>query len=111
MSAFRYSAFRISTRCCCPTVRSAISASGSTSNLNWAASSRTRESAVAPSRKIPARVGSFASTMFSATVITGMSMKCWCTIPMPRSIASFADLSTTGSPFSRISPSSGLYRP
>ena len=25
--------------------------------------------------------------MFSATVITGMSMKCWCTIPMPRSIA------------------------
>ena len=22
--------------------------------------------------------------MFSATVITGMSMKCWCTIPMPR---------------------------
>ena len=34
--------------------------------------------------------------MFSATVITGISMKCWCTIPMPRSIASFADLSTTG---------------
>ncbi len=31
--------------------------------------------------------------MFSATVITGISMKCWCTIPIPRSIASFADLS------------------
>ena len=29
-----------------------------------------------------------ASTMFSATVITGMSMKCWCTIPIPASIAS-----------------------
>ena len=42
---------------------------------------------------IPACVGSFASTMFSATVITGMSMKCWCTIPIPRSIASFGDLS------------------
>ena len=26
--------------------------------------------------------------MFSATVMTGMSMKCWCTIPIPRSIAS-----------------------
>ena len=31
-----------------------------------------------------------ASTMFSATVITGMSMKCWCTMPMPALIASFA---------------------
>ena len=29
---------------------------------------------------IPACVGSFASTMFSATVMTGMSMKCWWTI-------------------------------
>ena len=57
---------------------------------------------------IPACVGSFASTMFSATVMTGMSMKCWCTIPIRRSIASFADLRTTGSPFMRISPSSGL---
>ena len=33
------------------------------------------------------RVGSFARTMFSATVITGISMKCWCTIPIPASIA------------------------
>ena len=32
----------------------------------------------------PAYVGSCARTMFSATVITGMSMKCWCTIPIPR---------------------------
>ena len=37
-------------------------------------------------------VGSVASTMFSATVITGMSMKCWCTIPIPR-----ADRVTVGS--------------
>ena len=29
--------------------------------------------------------------MFSATVITGMSMKCWCTMPIPRSIASFGE--------------------
>jgi len=54
-----------------------------------------------------ARVGSFASTMFSATVITGISMKCWCTIPIPRSIASWGDVSATGWPLIRISPSSG----
>ena len=29
--------------------------------------------------------------MFSATVITGISMKCWCTIPIPLSIASLAE--------------------
>jgi hypothetical protein len=28
--------------------------------------------------------------MFSATVRTGTSMKCWCTMPMPRAIASEA---------------------
>ncbi len=44
-------------------------------------------------------MGSVASTMFSATVITGMSMKCWCTIPIPRSIASFGELMRTFSPF------------
>ena len=45
--------------------------------------------------------------MFSATVITGISMKCWCTMPMPASIASFADEKETFFPFSRMSPSSG----
>ena len=30
-----------------------------------------------------ARVGSTPRTMFSATVITGTSMKCWCTMPIP----------------------------
>ena len=29
------------------------------------------------------RVGSNPSTTFSATVNTGTSMKCWCTMPMP----------------------------
>ena len=52
-------------------------------------------------------VGSVASTMFSATVITGMSMKCWCTMPIPRSIASFGEWIRTGLPLMRISPSSG----
>ena len=37
--------------------------------------------------------------MFSATVITGISMKCWCTIPIPRAIASFGELKTTCLPF------------
>ena len=50
--------------------------------------------------------GSDASTMFSVTVITGISMKCWCTIPMPRSIASCGEDSFTGSPLITISPSS-----
>ena len=34
--------------------------------------------------------------MFSATVITGISMKCWCTIPIPRAIASCAELDAHG---------------
>ena len=38
--------------------------------------------------------------MFSATVITGMSMKCWCTIPIPAPIASRADANSTRLPFS-----------
>ena len=53
-------------------------------------------------------VGSVARTMFSATVITGISMKCWCTIPIPRSIASFAELNDAFWPLTWISPSSGL---
>src|SRR3954452_19155290 len=101
----------ISTRCCCPTVMSSIRACGSTANLNVSAMSRTRRSAALWSMRMPACVGSFASTMFSATVITGINMKCWCTMPMPRSIASCGDVSVTGSPLIRISPSSAEYRP
>jgi hypothetical protein len=46
--------------------------------------------------------------MFSVTVITGTNMKCWCTMPMPRSIASAGELIWTGSPPTRISPSVGV---
>ena len=49
--------------------------------------------------------------MFSATVITGMSMKCWCTMPTPASMAAFGEPSRTGLPLIRISPSSGWYEP
>ena len=45
--------------------------------------------------------------MFSATVITGMSMKCWWTIPIPESIASRGEWMRSGLPFSLNSPSSG----
>ena len=49
--------------------------------------------------------------MFSATVITGISMKCWCTIPMPASIASRGERSRSGLPSKRISPESGDVSP
>src|SRR6201996_7153173 len=49
--------------------------------------------------------------MFSATVITRTSMKCWWTMPIPRAIAADGEPISTGWPSTRISPSSGLYRP
>ena len=52
----------------------------------------------------PLRI-SLPSTTFSATVRTGISWKCWCTIPMPTSIAS-RGAAKTGSPLA-ISPASG----
>ena len=82
-------------------------ASGSTASPNRSDSSRTRLAAALVSSSSPLR-GSSASTMFSATVMTGTSMKCWNTMPMPRSMAVFGESITTGSPFNRISPSSGL---
>ena len=82
-------------------------ASGSTASPKRSDSSRTFFFASRKSSITPAYVGSSARTMFSATVITGISMKCWCTMPMPASIASFADEKETFFPFSRMSPSSG----
>jgi hypothetical protein len=46
--------------------------------------------------------------MFSATVITGMSVKCWWTMPMPASMAACGESILTGLPSSRISPASAL---
>ena len=85
-----------------------IRACGSTANLKVAATSATRFSAAFSSSSTPAFTGSFASTMFSVTVITGISMKCWCTIPIPSSIASLGDEIVTGFPFIRISPESAV---
>ena len=85
-------------------------ASGSTASPNRSDSSRTRRAAAFVSSSMPLR-GSSARTMFSATVITGTSMKCWNTMPIPSSMAVLGESITTGSPFNRISPSSGLYIP
>ncbi len=77
------SALMISTRCCTPTGMSSTSASGSTSNPYRSDSSVTSASAFFRSRMPPGWVFSRPSMMFSATVNTGTSMKCWCTMPMP----------------------------
>ncbi len=49
--------------------------------------------------------------MFSAIVMTGISMKCWCTMPMPSRIASADVRRVTAFPPIRISPSSGRSSP
>ena len=74
-SAPRCSTRRISTRCCWPTPMSSTYARGSTTRPNRSDSSRTRASAASRSSITPLR-GSLASTTFSATVMTGISMKC-----------------------------------
>ena len=86
--ASRDSALMISTRCCTPTGRSSTSASGSTWKPNRAEISRTRSRAAFRSSRPPAFVDSWPSMTFSATVKTGISMKCWWTMPMPARIAS-----------------------
>ena len=89
-------------------VEQAYLSSGSIENPKVCAISLTRASAVFSSSRRCSLVGSTPSTMFSATVITGISMKCWCTIPIPAEIASFAEWNEAGRPLTRISPSSGL---
>src|SRR5918994_331904 len=62
------------------------------------------------SRK-PATPRSRPSTRFSATVNTSTSMKCWCTMPIPASIASPGLRLTCGTPSMVIMPSSGCSSP
>ena len=49
--------------------------------------------------------------MLSSTVKTSMSLKCWCTIPMPSLVASLGSFILTTSPFFLMTPSSGWYIP
>ena len=84
-----------------------MTASGSTASPNWSESWRTRARAADTSSSPAPDRGSSARTMFSATVMTGISMKCWCTMPIPRSMARRGESIVTGSPLTRTSPSSG----
>ena len=94
--AFLASDLIISTRCCAPTGRSWIFASGSISNPKRSEISLTSSRALSRSRPPIFEVGSLPRTTFSATVKTGISMKCWWTIPMPAAIASPGPLNLTG---------------
>ncbi len=107
MRASRTRALMISTRCCTPTGRSSTTASGSTSKPYCAEISRIRRRVASRSSTPRARVCSSPRATFSATVKTGTSMKCWCTMPMPARMASPGPENRTGSPSSRISPSVG----
>ena len=49
--------------------------------------------------------------MFSSTVKLSASMKCWCTMPIPRAIASDGLAMVTCSPSTVIVPSSGRCMP
>src|SRR5690625_1850985 len=110
-SASLISAFRISTRCWTPTDTFATLASGSTESPYRCDSSRTSPAALFRLSTPGSPVCSWPSMTFSAIVNTGMSMKCWCTMPIPASIASPGLLIVVGSPSSRISPSSGSSSP
>ena len=79
-------ALMISTRCCSPTESCQIFAPGSTGMWSASAVSSTCRAASRP-RSRNGAVRS-ASAMFSATVSVSTRRKCWCTIPMPASIAS-----------------------
>src|SRR2546428_332268 len=95
----RYSALRISTRCCSPTDSCQIRARGVTGIRDRCARSAIRPSTTRGSNKSPRSAASRCpSTRFSATVKEPASRKCWWTIPMPASIASRGAWNATGSP-------------
>ena len=105
-----YSILSISTRCCMPTVMSSTFASRSTLRPYFSESASTFLRASLFCRK-PSFVVSAPRMMLSSTVKTSMSLKCWCTMPMPRAVASFGSLIFTASPFFLMMPSSGWYMP
>src|ERR1035437_2581168 len=109
--ASRYRAFRISTRCCCPTDKVPTLASGSSANPKRAASSAIRLLASRVSRKRRLAIVSAPRTTFSATDSTGTSMKCWWTMLIPRPIASEGPAISTVWPSNRICPSLGRASP
>ncbi len=107
MSACRYSAFRISTRCCSPTDNSPTIASGSTSSSYSCSSRRSSARAFASDGRSNGPL-SAPSTMFSSTVNGSTSMKCWWTMPIPARIAARLSGIRVASPLIRISPASAV---
>ena len=112
MSTFRYSIFRISTRCLLPTDISSILSSGFNSKLYFSISSLTFSISFFRSIRKPFFCfSSMPSMIFSYTVRLGTSLKCWCTIPIPWAIASMGLFSFTSFSLIRIFPSVGSRRP
>ena len=106
------SALRISTRCCTPTGRSPTRASGSTRMPNSSLSLRTWARAVRrESTPTGPVVHSWPSMTFSATVNTGMSMKCWCTMPMPDAHGLARSGERHGPAVQQDLPASGMVEP
>ena len=110
ISFSRYSIFRISVRCCMPTVISSTRASGSTRRPYFSDRASTFSRASAFWRK-PCLQGSTPMMMLSRTVKHSTSLKCWWTMPMPRALASLGSLISTTRPSFLMTPSSGRYRP
>ena len=105
-SLSRYNIFRISVLCCIPTVISETRASGSTISPYLSLSSITFWRAPFFSRNIPF-VGSTPRIILSNTEKHSTSLKCWCTIPIFKSFASFGVLICTSLPSFLIVPEVG----
>src|SRR5215469_2787303 len=109
--ARRYSALRISTRCCSPTDSCQILARGSMGMPNCSATLATSRSTRRGENHIPRDPRAHPRIMFSATVSGRTSRKCWWTMKIPASCASRGERKRHGAPSSSTCPSSGRYRP
>ena len=103
MRAPRNKAFKISKRWRSPTAKSATRASSATSRPVDCikASSCWRTGALALGR---CQCGSAPNITFSSALSVSTSMKCWCTMPMPQAIASWALRICTGLPKTAMRP-------
>src|SRR6516165_3435284 len=106
----RYSAFRISTRCCSPTESCQIFAWGSIGIWNCSAILATSRSTRCGENHMP-RSRDHPRIMFSATDSGCTSLKCWWTMKIPASCASRGERKRRGSPPISTCPSSGRYSP
>ena len=110
MFASLYNILRISTLCCIPTLISPTNALGSTSKPYFLDSSVIFSAALSKSI-FPPFTSSIPKIIFSATVKFLISLKCWCTIPIPSLLACLGSLISTSVPFNLITPASWWYIP